>query len=1493
MIGSFENTFENGMNSDNDPTLQPKGTYPYMINCSLVSQDGRNYTIKDCLGNTFLVAINEPYDLVYTATGDLPMPILFVSFPDKLIVFSTNNNSTGGYGEIGLIKYLPYGEGIRAEEIAGERNPGYIPLYSHTDLNFTQLHKADGFSFIENELTQRIYWTDNYNSPRVFNTSNPIFTTYIASGSLSATAGVQYMVLQGAIEYPVGGGVGAYYGLGLPNGNIITTAGGNVTYTDLTTPNRPALVIEYFPVELLDFTPERVLGEISLNQFGTGSVYCGSKVYYYRLSAAEGIVTSWSYGTAPIPVGTLNNSDDLTDPNVAYHDWVGGGTSTVLLDSGLSVILDVIGIDTNFDYIEIACAEFDQSEFAPRQITIVAKEEITSASMTITHTGALNLGTLSTSDITNFPAGVDTIKTLATNKNYLLAGNITEREELNWDGAANITATQIEYPMNVHLDPSNTATNCSVAGMVYSGVSPLSGGYSATTPAGTITPFSKWLVTSGSVSYNGTPYTTGQVFVGVAGVANSDIATIAASGTFVPCVSKNRYNIITGSVPVPDYIELKRTSDLVNDCFWDYRSAAVASHVTGYWSSETYRFALVAFDLKGSPFYAKHLIDFQFNDLVGASAKTGSLLRRDEIGTTGDYVYSLNPSGIKFDGIIFTQEQIDNMSGFAIMRAERDARIVAQGLVTQNVDTGASPKVYRPGAWNPIVCDQYNAAEKVYTFMCPDALDDSPLKGTLGVIGDTMEEAVWLEPKDYGGGVINRGQGIAASEQAYVKYLSPAGDGSIRTGTISYYGSVLESDTLTGMPSGATYENDNMHIDAAGGSTVEGECVTGGVDYTLDDHYATGCKKSVFMLENDFLHYGPSANNYTSVAAMSLVPKILMNYVKTGYGTPYGGTGDASLANTIYFSTGHYQPINATVKVHTDNGAGGYTFNGVEVFGGDCFTCLIDQGYALWDNGFGGSKYSYAWTFPCECNSNYNLRRGKKTSTVEMYYTGAPANVIANGIAALTAASVVNLEDYSYNPGYSTEGQSAVYPALPVNFVNSTQFQARIRFNGQKVIGETEDSFRTFGLLDYRDISANYGRINQIKVKEDKVVVWQDAAVNTVPILERQVVAGQTGDATTIGTGGVIDRWDVLSSFFGTQHQWSITETEYGFAWFDMRRKAFVILDFGGGLQEVSQIFGLKGFFDEVFLEIEGVQAHDKTLLLNSPTFDDTSDRPLTGVGIISVYDPKFKMTYMTFKFMGQNYLDLKAKDFTIGYLHTDLKKCFVGFYDFLPSAVHNHNGFVFMANNPKNTTQYIPTSGTLTGLSFVEGETIWGASTYRQIEYVCILAVTLDNAAKFPEGASGSTYWAAVNEVNQLWVLNMPTNTAATTAPDYVYNKFFGKVVNNRIDIIVNPPMSGEESFEVQSMSQNGPYNINCTDVYIEADSQTASDVSISATNRNYRFIWNKIVSSLPLSTTGRIVNRYLKISLRKKNWTTSPTTVSTSVKILRSLSSIFNTKN
>jgi hypothetical protein len=113
MAEKFVNTFEKGMNKDLSPILQPPGTYTNMINCSLISQDGNNYTVKDTLGNLLTFTINPPYVTDKDHIGVLPMPLAFISFPNRLIVLSTNyegtSPETGGYLEIGEIKYYPYG----------------------------------------------------------------------------------------------------------------------------------------------------------------------------------------------------------------------------------------------------------------------------------------------------------------------------------------------------------------------------------------------------------------------------------------------------------------------------------------------------------------------------------------------------------------------------------------------------------------------------------------------------------------------------------------------------------------------------------------------------------------------------------------------------------------------------------------------------------------------------------------------------------------------------------------------------------------------------------------------------------------------------------------------------------------------------------------------------------------------------------------------------------------------------------------------------------------------------------------------------------------------------------------------------------------------------------------------------------------------------------------------------------------------------------------
>ena len=294
------NTFNKGMTSDMNILYQPEGTYRYMKNCSLISQDGNNFVIKDCMGNVLTLEINvrqveltlgAPNTVTYST---LPMIIAFISFPNKLVIHSTSDETEGGgYGEIGVISYTVYGEGIQVINVFGADNQGYTPLYHHEDLHYTKLRKIEGFAYEENDDVQRMYWTDNLNAPRCLNVADPIFSTYIGAAAL--VSGQQYMVLEGVIEH----GAGLYYGptdaTGNIIGNVFTATGAN--YTDMLTPSPSAKVIEYYPIELLDFTPDRSMGTMKFKEYGSGSVICGSKIYFHRLVDTNGsIATSWSYG---------------------------------------------------------------------------------------------------------------------------------------------------------------------------------------------------------------------------------------------------------------------------------------------------------------------------------------------------------------------------------------------------------------------------------------------------------------------------------------------------------------------------------------------------------------------------------------------------------------------------------------------------------------------------------------------------------------------------------------------------------------------------------------------------------------------------------------------------------------------------------------------------------------------------------------------------------------------------------------------------------------------------------------------------------------------------------------------------------------------------------------------------------------------------------------------------------------------------------------------
>lgn len=1425
------NTFNKGMTSDMNVIYQPDGTYRYAKNCQLISQDGNNYVIKDCLGNTLIFEINIPYT-GYSGVGPTvtfglpPMPIGFISFPNRLIVLSTNDETTnGGYGEIGEILYDTYGEGIQPRASSPTNTySGYRPLYHHISLNFTKLHKIEGFAFNENEIHQRIYWTDNFNEPRVFDVANPIFTTYIASGSL--VVGNQYMVLEGVINH---------------NGGIHSPdAGGNVftasitTYIDQFGGNIPttAKVIAYYPYQLLNFTPSRSLGNIKFKEYGTGSLNCGSKIYFYRLAdPSNGLYTSWSYGSSPVHVGTTNSVAAVPTNN--FFDNVGGGSTNTLLNSGKSVRLDINGIDTNFPSIQLACAEYDQLVETPRQITIVDDVLITGSFMVLEHTGGTNLGALTLADITLFPASILTCKTITTDKNYILIGNIKERAEFTFD-TSKITSAEISSRFAVHEYDTASCPNV----LSYTDLSIY------TNPT-FIIQNQQYVVRSaggGPIVYNGNNYFGNDVFEGVAGVT---AVVIPAGSTLGPAVYRNKYDTFAGAVKRPEVIDNQSG-------FLTYKDPARDFLKKGYWANEKYRFGILFYDLKGNPMYVRWITDFTFSDYA-----TNPICQRI---TTGAYDYwFLNQRAVKFSKIEIPPSIIDQISGFSIVRADRDKRIISEGMLMQ---TGASTVNLKPIAGpNPQTdTDWFSNATTYFSYICPDNQVAFPM--TNYAVGSNLEGGFFLDATAYAANTWMKA--VDVDYQVETRYMLPSTDGRTRKQKITSLATIDENVTGLNFGTGNYTFSNTTKFQAAVGAAVDNSCPSGFPSTTnIRNTKGIGGRRSIVELTATLDDFS-TANSYGDLTTAGTKKLVIDTTVDKP--NQYGGSSDTAIANTLYISTGHFQPINTTVKAEVFDGAN-YTFNNVEIWGGDCYTALADYGHSLYDITSVGNAHSWGIKFPCQCNTNYDLRRGRTIANNKMYAPAVPNGVCWNPL---------RLEGYSYNQGYSTNGIEFAYPGLPIDFSFATLFRYRIRFAGTKFPNEIINSFRNFFINDYKDIDGQGGKINNVICMNARVIILQDLISTVVPVLERQILSGLSGAPTTLGTGGVVDRYDPITSYFGNQHQHGLTKTEFGLIWFDMNRKAIVRMDLGTGTTEISKIDGLKGFFDEVFVDNIGNTLNPQPI--NSPDFSETADRPLMGVGIVGVYDPKFKMTYLTFKFKNYPSADQPlARDFTIGYYHPD--NIFVSFFDVTPAIWHNHNQVVISANNPKNIPRFYGAGMPQT--LFLVGDVISDLN----IEYVCTTLAAVLVYATPPD----PTKFTAINKTNGLWVNNQPLALAQSVAPGYLYNKIYGRVIDNELQFVINPKTANP--FSVLNIEQRGNL-VNVTDIYTSADNQSAADNNITGTNRWYRNIYDKICSNLPLSSTGRITNSYLLVRMVKKNWTTNPTVLTSDVRLLNYVSSFFEQK-
>lgn len=1185
------NTFENGVNKENDFPFQPKGTVRDAVNFRVIAnKEGSSVSVQDVEGNV------NVFDLLpgYIAIG-------WTFQENELIIFSTNN-------PIG-----PF-DGNGAIAVVNTNTNTINHIYNHQDLNFNDNHQIEAIAVKEVEDIKRSYFTDFYNSPRVIDYG--ILQNYqnIPSGSL--VNGTKYMVVQGDIIYN-GINYGVTHTTITPNNtSTIFTATATTTYTVI---NGPVKIIEYYNIANLFLVPEMDLGNIKYRRrLLTGGLLHGGYCYAYQLETESGFRTNWSYITDMINIAGPN---DQTDTIAAYNNYQGNAST---ISTGRSIVLEISNIDTNFKKINVAYIHYTALNSASSPV-VFESTDITSSTMTITHSGMLGRG-ITFDDLIQSKVNIKKAKTLTSLKNKLFFGNIEYNKVFNVDARSGVVFTKNEYSVPSDYGDDTTSYNirqnsASLENLI--GHPAVDSSMVADGVTNNVILTDQWYeVLSGTVNNNdGTPYTAGQYFQGSTFLG----AFATGGGTYRAVIRIQKYGTTYEYIPIEgEYL--------------DNKGVAVSHYLKGYWRDETYRTAILLYTPTFEPMFALWMGDYRMPDQ--SESPIIKLINRANLVHLGMKFSNISifrkvKEALEEElGVSLTYNDLTKyIGGWSIVRARRDEQIFGQGLVHPTmVHNDDLPNQYVRPAANVSTYNNFNGINSKiknyrYIWNSPEVLFNHPtIMSKLAVDGVELKITSYL-------GIFGSGSSAGLNDPANAFGYIESQDGSTDYGWYRKYYLLLPR-TTTGyidQNSGAfvpgltpnTYTPINMGNKLIPNTSTQAWNILG----FPNTSYNIGNTSELFYARSRMYSAGPWISsqiqnpvNKTLMVSTTFAEGSYPNY--HFFGVPYyastqistyralanlvipksnlyGGQSEIALANTRYIYCNHFQKMDTAFINYLTSTNG--IVNNVDVWGGDCFVSIFGHNRIMKEEPASGANETIAFSeiFPVESNINTFLSEGKR-----FVKHGTFGPLKTQGISYSDPAIP---EDYIYNYAYSSEESYLDYPALPQDFSNNSKFPTRIIYSKTKTLGETIDNYRVFLPNQFRDIEAWPGHINNIKGKGNYIFYWQPQSVGYAPVNERATISNTLGAPIVLGQTGVLDRFDDITLFYGNRHQWSLCETETHFVWFDISKRAVCYMPLNGGaIQEVSLQKGYRSHFDNTV-----------------PFFEN--DKNVVGNGIHAHYDSKLK----------------------------------------------------------------------------------------------------------------------------------------------------------------------------------------------------------------------------------------------------------------------------
>lgn len=351
---------------------------------------------------------------------------------------------------------------------------------------------------------------------------------------------------------------------------------------------------------------------------------------------------------------------------------------------------------------------------------------------------------------------------------------------------------------------------------------------------------------------------------------------------------------------------------------------------------------------------------------------------------------------------------------------------------------------------------------------------------------------------------------------------------------------------------------------------------------------------AVLQLDEAFDPYGVPVNSVKEFCT-AIIGNIKQNTI------PYGGNTYISRQNSIYNSCGVFASANEPTLICF----GGDTYLGIFDY---LNTSVVQQEND--PNRYRESRLCCISYIPLETQVNLNLRGDSYHREVS---GEVGPNLIQNEPVVMANGWVQKSPYYEYNPVYSATSGSKQYVPKNIYTVDNQINQTRIVASELKTNNEITDSWTKFKFANYIDVDSQYGQITNLKTFNNRLYYWQDNAVGIAAVNERSLITDDNMAELTLGTGGILARFDYVATLNGSSivNDKSITNSATTIYWYDFDKNEICML--GNGVTPLSKTKSVQSylntlprtakdnavsFYDKKYNEV-WFRIYDKALIYN------------------------------------------------------------------------------------------------------------------------------------------------------------------------------------------------------------------------------------------------------------------------------------------------------